>query len=237
MKAIVTGHSKGLGAAIARELAARGIAVLGIARGRADDLGPLVCQARLDLSDSVALAAWLDGPALRDFVGDEAVLLINNAGVVEPIGASEQQDVAAIGMAVALNVAAPLMLAAAVARMAGDKRIVHISSGAARTAYAGWNIYCATKAALDHHARAAALDGTPGLRVCSLAPGIIDTAMQAAIRATPDALFPARDRFVALHREGQLSDPAVCAAQLVDHVLSERFGRDAVADLRDLPAR
>jgi NAD(P)-dependent dehydrogenase (short-subunit alcohol dehydrogenase family) len=233
MKAIVTGHSKGLGAALARELAGRGIEVLGVARGRLDD-GALQ-QVALDLGESAALAAWLAGPELAAFVGvEQRILLINNAGVVEPIGPSERQDPAAIALAVALNVAAPLMLTAAVARLAGEKRVVHVSSGAARSPYAGWNIYCATKAALDHHARAAALDGTPGLAICSLAPGIIDTPMQATIRATSGELFPMKERFVELHRDGALATPAQCAVQLVDYVLSDRFGREPVADLRSV---
>lgn len=235
MKAILTGHSKGLGAALAHELAGRGIPVLGLARGELPAAGPLVRQVRLDLADSAALAAWLAGPELGAFVdGDAQTLLINNAGVVEPIGPSERQDPAAVARAVALNVAAPLMLTAALARLPGDKRVVHISSGAGRSPYAGWNIYCATKAALDHHARAAALDGTPGLTICSLAPGIIDTPMQATIRATDDALFPMKERFIELHRDGALTDPAACAAQLVEFVLGARFGREPVADLRSL---
>lgn len=234
MKAIVTGHSRGLGAALVRALAARGIPVLGLARSHAEGMGALVHQVKLDLSDSAALAAWLTGPQLNAFCDDQETLLINNAGMVQPVGPAHSQDLAGIGAAVALNVTAPLMLAAAVARLAGRKRIVHISSGAARAPYAGWAIYCATKAALDHHARAAALDETPGLRICSLAPGIIDTAMQAAIRATPDALFPARDKFVALHRDGELRDPARCAAELLDYVFSEHFGAHPVEDLRHL---
>lgn len=233
MKAIVTGHTRGLGAALAQALAARGVAVLGLARGHADVAG--IAQVRLDLADSAALAAWLKSAELTDFfAGADTALLFNNAGVVEPIGPSQSQDFAAIGAAVALNVAAPLMLAAAVARLPGAKRIVHISSGAGRAPYAGWNIYCATKAALDHHARATAADGTPGLRICSLAPGIIDTAMQAAIRATPDQLFPMKDKFVDLHRNGELADPADCARHLIDYALSDDFGRNPVQDLRSI---
>jgi NAD(P)-dependent dehydrogenase (short-subunit alcohol dehydrogenase family) len=238
MKAIVTGQSKGLGEALARELAGRGIAVLGLARGEMLEPGPLVRQLRLDLADSAALAAWLAGPALQEFIGgDPRTLLINNAGVVEPIGPSERQDPLAVARAVALNVAAPLMLTAALARLPGEKRVVHISSGAGRAPYAGWNIYCATKAALDQHARAAALDGTPGLLICSLAPGIIDTPMQAAIRHADADLFPMKERFVALHRDGELTAPAECARQLVEHVLGDAFGRNPVEDLRSLIKR
>jgi NAD(P)-dependent dehydrogenase (short-subunit alcohol dehydrogenase family) len=78
------------------------------------------------------------------------------------------------------------------------------------------------------------LDGTPALRICSLAPGVIDTDMQAEIRASALDRFPQRARFDALKRDGALADPAVCARQLVDFLLSEHFGKTATADLREI---
>lgn len=242
MKAIVTGHTRGLGAAIADELLARKIPVLGLARTLNDDLARryprTLDQVELDLADSASLAQWLLGNALYRFVsGSASVLLINNAGMLQPVGPIETQPPAAIARAVALNVAAPLMLASAVAAAtphARDRRVLHVSSGAARTAYPGWSIYGATKAALDQHARAVALDHTPALRICSLAPGVIDTAMQAEIRATPEALFPVRARFDALKRDAALAAPEDCARRLVDYLLGNSFGQAPLADLREL---
>jgi benzil reductase ((S)-benzoin forming) len=241
MKAILTGHTRGLGAAIAAELLSRQIAVLGISRNRNDELekqfSGALQQAAIDLGDAAALENWLDGGALQRFIaGGDPVLLINNAGTVQPVGPIDTQDASTIARAVGLNVTAPLMLASAVAaagRAAADVRILHVSSGAARNAYPGWSIYCATKAALDQHARAVMLDRTPRVRICSLAPGVIDTDMQAAIRATPLERFPLRERFDGLKRDGQLASPADCAARLVDYLLSEQFGQTPVADLRD----
>jgi len=244
MKAIVTGHSRGLGAALAAELLARGIAVLGLARSGNAELKArhpgLLAQQQVDLADPGALARWLEGAGLQRFIaGSSGVLLVNNAGIVEPIGPLPAQDAAAVARAVGLNVAAPLMLAAALSaavEKGADTRIMHISSGAARNAYPGWSIYCATKAALDQHACAALLDRVPGLRICSMAPGIIDTDMQAAIRATSLERFPLRERFDSLKRDGQLASPAQCAQKLVAYLLDARFGDTAVGDLRDLDA-
>lgn len=239
MKAVVTGHTRGLGAAIAAELASRGIPVLGIARGHSGALeaqwGGLVTQVALDLGDPAALRGWLATDGLRAFLdGCPLALLVNNAGTVQPVGPLDTQDPAAVAMAVGLNVSAPLVLSAALAGLRADGcRILHVSSGAGRNAYPGWSIYCATKAALDHHARAVALDGAPGLRICSLAPGIIDTGMQAEIRATPEQRFPMRGRFVELKESGQLSAPADCAARVVDYLLDPSFGARPVDDLRD----
>ena len=76
---------------------------------------------------------------------DEAAVIAMYAGMLGPVGSLDSQSPAAIGQAVALNVSAPLMFAAALAqRHAGELRILHISSGAARFAYAGWSIYGAT---------------------------------------------------------------------------------------------
>jgi NAD(P)-dependent dehydrogenase (short-subunit alcohol dehydrogenase family) len=239
MKAIVTGHSKGLGAAIAAELLGRGIPVLGLARsgapGLAERFPGLLAEREVDLSDSAALTAWLAGGALASYLqGEGAVLLVNNAGVVWPVGPLAAQDPLDAVRAVTLNVAAPLALAAATMRASPDahRRILHVSSGAGRGAYPGWSVYCATKAALDRHAEAVALDGDPALRICSLAPGVIDTGMQAEIRATPEARFPMKERFVQLKQEGALSSPEACAAKLVDYLLAPGFGEKPVDDLR-----
>ena len=252
-KAIVTGHSRGLGAAIAGELLERGIPVLGLARRGNAELaaqhGDRLAEVVIDLADSTALAAWLAGGALGDWIADtQQVLLVNNAGTLQPMGPLPLQEVDAVARAVAANVAAPLMLAAAFARAAAgtdatgndaagqvrDRRVLHISSGAARKPYAGWSVYCATKAALDHHARAVQADATPGLRICALAPGVVDTPMQGEIRASTLERFPLRDRFAEMQASGGLIAPDECAMHRVDFLLDEAVGREPVADLRDL---
>ncbi|GGH49364.1 SDR family oxidoreductase [Frigidibacter albus] len=238
--AIVTGHSRGLGAAIAAELLTRGAKVLGLARKGNPALAAAhpgrLTEVALDLADPVALAEWLPGLGAH-LGGAGPVLLVNNAGMVEPIGPAGTLDPSAIARAVALNVTAPLMLAdalIAVTEGADDRRILHVSSGAARNAYAGWSLYCATKAALDHHGRAVAEDKRPGLRIESLAPGVIDTDMQAAIRATTEAQFTLRERFVGLKESGGLASPEDCARRLVAHLIGPAFGASPVTDLRDI---
>ena len=242
IKAIVTGHSQGLGAALAAALLEKGIAVLGLSRQgnavlRTRHGAPLQEEA-IDLADTEALAAWSEGPELALFLrGARQVLLINNAGILGPVGALPAHDAAGLARALALNVTAPLILSAAFMRAgagASDLRIAHISSGAARSAYPGWSVYGATKAALDHHARATALDAIPGLRICSIAPGVIDTGMQAQVRAASLADFPQRERFDALKRDGALATPEAAAGALVAHLLSDQFAAQAVADIRTL---
>ncbi|GAB2873788.1 SDR family oxidoreductase [Paraburkholderia jirisanensis] len=242
-RAIVTGHTHGLGEALAEQLLARGFAVLGIARSRHATLAQrhadLFEQIELDLADTARVAQWLAGDHLQRFIGDaQQVLLINNAGTVQPVGPLDTQDPATIAQAVSLNVAAPLMLASAVttaSTQAEDRRIVHISSGAGRNPYPGWSVYCATKAALDHHARSVALDANRALRICSIAPGVVDTNMQAEVRASALEKFPQRERFVELKQSGKLTLPHDAAAKMLDYVLGDEFGKLATTDVRELP--
>ncbi|VXB85134.1 Short-chain dehydrogenase/reductase SDR [Burkholderia sp. 8Y] len=240
--AIVTGHTRGLGAALTDTLLSRDADVLAISRQRNVGLAARypgrLHEVELDLADLPALGAWLaDGALGRFLAGAERALLINNAGMLAPVGPLADQDAGAVARAVSVNVAAPLMLAAAFAAAsahAADRRVLHVSSGAARNAYPGWSIYCATKAALDHHARAVALDDNGGLRICSVAPGVVDTDMQAEIRGTELGRFPLRERFDALKREGHLATPEQSAGKLVDYLLSDAFGGVPTADVRKL---
>jgi benzil reductase ((S)-benzoin forming) len=238
--AIVTGHSRGLGEAVASHLLSRGMPVLGIVRGVSATLAErhrgALTEVQLDLGDTRAVAEWLRGAALREFLhGVEMAVLVNNAGIVQPTGPLPTQDVDTIARAVTVNVSAALMLSAAfivATEHGGDRRILHVSSGAARNAYAGWSVYCATKAALDHHARAVTLDRTARLRISSVAPGVIDTDMQAEVRATTDDKLPSRQRFVDMKREGRLISPDQAGRGLVDLLLSDTFGDEPVTDLR-----
>lgn len=247
-QAIVTGHSRGLGAAITSVLRDRGIPVLAVSRNTgaarssaaASPGSGALTEVALDLADPQALVNWLASGELASWAEPaDRLLLINNAGTLGPVGAPGLQQPVAIASAVSLNVSAALMLAAACSALPGigsgrTLRVLQVSSGAARNAYPGWSVYCATKAALDHHARAVQLDAPSGVSICSLAPGVVDTEMQASIRATPAERFPLRERFVALKHDGALAAPAQTAARMVSYLLSDAFGTVPVADLREL---
>ncbi|RRD44933.1 SDR family NAD(P)-dependent oxidoreductase [Buchananella hordeovulneris] len=223
--ALVTGASRGLGAALCTQLAAEGWQVLGLSRS-----GPV----QVDLADGAALAAWLATGQLANFVGQATeVLLINNAGTVNPVGPSPALAAADVTAAVHLNVTAALVLTTAVlsARRPGvPATIVHVSSGAGRRPVAEWATYCATKAALDAHAAALAAEQLPGVRVGSIAPGVVDTAMQETLRASD---FPDRERFTQLHATGGLTSAAAAAAALLALARRPDFGTQPVCDVRD----
>lgn len=260
--AIVTGHSRGLGAALVAELLRQGFDVWGLSRSAMPSTGgqirapsaanPLAhgasqarpqefMQTAIDLADAQAVLCLVQSQQWRDALGAaDRAFLINNAGLLTPIALVGSQDDAQILQSVAANVGAALVLANAMVRDAqpqADRRILHVSSGAARTAYAGWNVYCATKAALDHHARCLALEqeaqGNP-VRIVSLAPGVIDTEMQAQVRSTAIEAFPMRPRFDALKESGALQKPEDVAQRMVGYLLSSQFGSEVVTDLRTI---
>lgn len=236
-KLIITGHTRGLGRALAELYLRRGWRVLGLARGAADIVSPNLRQVQIDLADGAALASRLSDGLLWGFLADAGkILLINNAAAVSPNAVSGRQRPSEILSAVSLNVAAPLLLANAVlaARPAlVPLDILHIGSGAGRKSYAGWSVYGASKAALDHHARCLAAEHHENVRAACLAPGVVDTDMQAQIRASDAAAFPLHARFVSLKNEGGLQTAADTAAKIAAYVESERFGTEAAADIRD----
>lgn len=240
IKAVLTGHSKGLGLGIAQSLLARGFPVLGLSRSINTELQTqfptLLHQAPVDLAENLALQHMLSNNTLQEFMANATqLLLINNAGLVSPIGPLNAQAASDISRSIQLNVTTPMVLSAHITQLLNEGqqlRILHISSGAGQNAYPGWSVYCATKAALDMHAKAVALDQNRNVLVCSLAPGVIDTDMQAQIRQTDEALFPNKKRFEELRNSRQLASPEKAGERLVDYMLSHKFGSLAVDDLR-----
>jgi benzil reductase ((S)-benzoin forming) len=237
--AIVTGASRGLGRAMAEQLNAQGWQVLGLSR-RADDALRFE-QWRIDLADAPAAANKLE-VWLRSFNAQRfgETVLVHNAALLAPPGAIDAADDADTSTALRVGVEAPVLMSAAFLRAtrawAGERKLLFISSGLGRRAMAGAATYCATKAALDHFARALALDETlhaNGARVVSLAPGVIDTDMQVQLRSSDPARFSERERFAQFHRDGLLDSPAAAAAKVLAYLARQDFGSNPVADVRD----
>jgi benzil reductase ((S)-benzoin forming) len=246
---VVTGASRGMGAAIAEQLLGDpGHAVLGIARRASETLaavaaksGATVEQWQADLAEPIGVATRLHGwLAARDPSEFAQATLINNAGVVTRIGALEDCRVEELSAALRIGLEAPLLLTAAflraTARWRGERRVLNISSGLGRRAMAGQATYCAAKAGMDNLSRAVALDQAlldNGAKVVSLAPGVIDTDMQAQLRAGDAAGFPEQHVFVKLKESGQLASSRDAAARVLAYLGRSDFGTVPVADVRD----
>jgi NAD(P)-dependent dehydrogenase (short-subunit alcohol dehydrogenase family) len=185
---LITGASRGLGAALALEWSRRGAALMLTARG-AQALNVVAKEAAqstdvlaepIDATDESAMRAFVE-TGLTTF--GRIDILVNNAST---LGGSPMPRLGDLGAAaffelMEVNVRAPLSIAQMVlpqmrARRSGT--IVNVTSDAAVNAYAGWGGYGSSKAALEHLSRilAAELEGS-GVRVMAIDPGNMDTQM------------------------------------------------------------
>ncbi len=238
---IVTGSSRGLGEALASQLLAPNHHVIGIARRRSETLPESAGleQWTLDLADAVAAAerlrAWLSQH--RDWV---SATLINNAALLTPPGPLQARSPAELSAALRVGLEAPILLSqvflAETAHLGPARRLLNISSGLGRRAMAGSAAYCAIKAGLDNLSRAMALDEArhaSGARIVSLAPGIIDTDMQAQLRGADPTQFPEQARFAEFKAQGALARAEDCARQVLRFLARPDFGDNVLADVRD----
>ena len=192
--AIVTGASRGIGAAAAEELARLGISVVLAARSL-DEIEALAAKIReaggkasaltCDVSRYADVAAAVEH-CRTTFGGLD--ILVNNAGVIDPIARLAESDPAAWDLAVDINLKGVyhgLRAALPVMEAQGSGVIVNISSGAATGALEGWSHYCSTKAAVLSLTRCADKEyGDKGIRVVGLSPGTVATDMQVSIKAS-----------------------------------------------------
>jgi benzil reductase ((S)-benzoin forming) len=233
---VLTGVSRGLGAAFFDELAGRGDRILGIGRHFTDAQRKLAAaepeRIRLHEADLTDPGSVPGAAALRDFLagrdfspaeghgapggsaGAGEAVLIHNAGIVEPIaevGALPPDTVAA---AVTVNLTATILLTNAFLAASPDGatvRVLFISSGAAHRVIEGWSVYSATKRGAEMFLDAVAVE-RPDAYVVNVNPGVMDTGMQATLRASE---FPDRDRYVDLYERGRLPSPVTVARRII----------------------
>jgi len=189
--ALITGASRGIGDATARQFAALGAKVVLAARSGdavadiAKDIGANATGICCDVANWEHAQAAVDH-ATRTFGGVD--ILVNNAGLIDPIARLDASDPDAWGRVVDVNVKGPYhMLRATVPGMLerGAGLVINLSSGAATSALEGWSHYCATKAALLSLTRTAHLELSPkGVNVIGLSPGTVATDMQRSIKVS-----------------------------------------------------
>ena len=243
---ILTGASRGLGAAIAAQLLQRDGVLLTMSRHPDQTLNASASGARgsleqwaIDLAEAVPtsarLEAWLEGRP----DAFSAATLINNAALAGHAGPIDESDAPALAAVLRVGLEAPILLTRAFLRATRrwnvPRKVLNISSGAGKKPLTGTAAYCAVKAGLDHFSRVVALDeahGPNGAMIVSLAPGVIDTDMQTALRESDPRAFPDQPVFVAMKAQGQLSSARDAATKVLAFLDRQDFGAQPIADVR-----
>jgi NAD(P)-dependent dehydrogenase (short-subunit alcohol dehydrogenase family) len=233
---MVTGASRGLGAATARIAGEMGAGVVLVARSESD-LDRVAQQVRHAGGQPLVVPGDVGVPddcrrVVRETVDTFGRIdgLVNNAGILGPMGPVAQAEADEWHYNWAVNVLGPVIITAeALPHLRATRgRVVNISSGAAVHAVPGWGAYCLSKAAINHFTRMLAAE-EPGVSAIALRPGVVDTDMQATIRADGPEAMPAAEyaRFVRYHEAGELlppEAPGCAAAVLAFHALHEWSG-------------
>lgn len=216
--AIISGGSKGLGAALCQQYAGRGWQVIEFSRS-----APHAYSVPADFSTPENIAQIVD-QALVPLAAKpwDEIVVVNNAAMLGPIGpASRKAPDDVIGHLNTNVVSGILFMARVIAAFqshACRKTLVNVSSGAATKGYDGWSLYCASKAGLENFIRSLASeqarDAHPFVAI-NLSPGVIDTGMQAMIRGASMEDFPDVGRFIGLKDAGQLRSADEVAATLI----------------------
>ena len=246
---ILTGASRGMGLAMAEQLVDAGHSLLCISRKTSDALAARAAAAGVTLeqwpqdlaraeSAAARLDTWLQARAAQDDLA--SVTLINNAGLIPRIAPLGEIPASDLAESLRVDLEAPMLLTGAFLRATAGLRIprkvLNISSGLGRRAMASQAVYCAAKAGMDHFTRCVALEeeGRPnGARVCSLAPGVIDTGMQVQLRGADPSRFPDIANFVGLKEKGALTSPQEAATRVLAYLARPDFGSNPAADVRD----
>jgi NAD(P)-dependent dehydrogenase (short-subunit alcohol dehydrogenase family) len=237
-----------MGLAMAEQLLAAGHDLLCISRktsealaARADAAGLRCEQWPHDLTRAEAAAAqlgtWLTA---LDAQAVASVTLINNAGMLPRIAPLADIPASDLVDALRVDLEAPMLLTGAflkgTAAWQCPRKVLNISSGLGRRAMASQAAYCGAKAGMDHFTRCVALEEAAlpnGAKLCSLAPGVIDTDMQVQLRGADASRFPDVGNFIGLKDKGALASPADAAAKVLAWLARPDFGSQPVADVRD----
>lgn len=243
---IVTGASKGLGAEIVQTLASKDTTLITVSRNGLSEAQKLnliekmakFIDLKADLSNESQLSQVAE--AIMSHVRPEdatQIVLINNAGGVEPIAPFYKAEDELIMANIHLNVTAPMILSRhfgkAFRHLACDRRIITVSSGAGKSPYFGWTSYCASKAAVDMMTRVIGLEeGNEGILAVSFGPGIMDTDMQSLIRSSSEEDFKDLERFKKFKENGNLLTPEVVAGA-IKRLIEEPVEQGALVNVKE----
>lgn len=246
---IVTGTSRGLGAAISMNLLEEGNHLFCISRSKNDKLVEAANEKNVPLEyfehdlNNLEKTEQLFEQILSsiDFSTANAVSLFNNAGVLLPISPIDKYETQDVATNIHVNLIAPILSTSIFIRHTTDleikKRIINISSGAANKAYYGWSAYCAAKAGVNIFSRSVALEQAQRehpVTIFSFAPGVIDTEMQGEIRKSKKDDFVDLERFMAYKEKGDLMSPDFVAKKVITLLINDQYENGEFIDIENM---
>tara|TARA_Y100000022_G_C13176597_1_gene341253 strand:+ start:95 stop:841 length:747 start_codon:yes stop_codon:yes gene_type:complete len=242
---VVTGASKGIGRAVAIQLAKIGIPIVALARNsnELNDIEKVLHNINAE-SQSIACDLAIESDVER---ACEIILenfprisgIVHNAGTIHPVLPVQMASRSDWSRCLQVNlIGVQHLTQRLLCNMGGElqSRISAISSGASLRPVGSWSAYCVSKAGLDMWVRCIALEQQDNkISAISVAPGVVDTDMQSQIRAADPELFPDHSKFIALHTERVLSSSKDVARQLVplltNHTMAQSGQRFDVREL------
>lgn len=246
---IITGASRGFGRDIAMKLAGPETVLHLIARSdmtevkkQLEQVGSEVRVWKKDLTQSDGLSGLMEEIAgAIETDQTDYLALVNNAGMLEPMGPAGKYDIDTYRKNLEINYVAPLLLTHAYIKLFQDldtvKRVVMVSSGAANKPYFGWSHYCSTKAGVDMFVQVVGIEQEQQphpVEIIAFNPGRIGTDMQKKIRETDEKDFPMVHDFVNAWNEGRIGDSSEVAGRLVQLMLSEYIPSGKILSHRDI---
>ncbi len=246
---IITGASRGFGRDLAVHFAESGTVLHLIARsdmsGLVHELEASGASVRIwqqDLTRTGDLEGLMTDIAETVSIQETGYIgLINNAGMIDPVGPAGKYDHQEYKKNLEINFVAPVLLTHAFIHQFQDwdmaRRVVMISSGAASKPYHGWSHYSSTKAGVEMFVQTVSLEQEKQrhpVEIMSFNPGRIGTDMQKIIRETSEEDFPMVHDFISAWEEGKIGDSNVVAGQLVRLMLSGFFPTGQSLSHRDL---
>ena len=232
--AVISGGSKGLGLALCEQYLACDFEVIEFSRS-----APHLYSVAIDLG-SADQVGQIVNDALTPFAKREwqEVVVISNAGILTPVGPASKKERGSVIANLNTNFVSGIVFMSEILahfqHHKGKKTMASISSGAALGERAGWSLYCAAKAGMEHFIRSVAkeqdLESHP-FKMMNIDPGLIDTGMQSSIRQSSVGDFPSLEQFIQRKETGLLVPPEKVAEGVIQIIDESIIGNGQRIDV------